>query len=432
MQKLKRRGDNLENTEKKIFYGWVIVACLLLITTFLMVTFSTFYSYYQMPICTEFGTSYAQFSISNTASTIASILFSMTLASKLGKGNLRLFMLLGGVVGAAALYVQSYITAIWQLYVTFFIANFAFSAITYIPINVLISTWFVDKKGLITSIVFAGSGVGGAVLSDTFAGIIANQGWRAGFRITAVICLVVAVICFIFVRKTPAEVGQEPYRSKSKKEDPAKPAAAAPTASQWAGLSKGEAVKTLPFLFYAVALICCGIVAAGVFTQVPTYLIENGVDYAAVMAVVSAVGIFAKLLIGPIFDKIGLSKGSVLTSVIATVSLICLFMVPSVGAGAAFAMAAIMPFGSCITSLAPPLLTGSVFGYKDYSGIYGLGNSCFMAGCMIGPLLSSSFRTFTGSYAGAWVACIIVYVLLAVCVILAVNTGKKLRTIVSE
>ena len=75
------------------------------------------------------------------------------------------------------------------------------------------------------------------------------------------------------------------------------------------------------------------------------------------------------------------------------ISLICLALVPEFGSTSAFAMAVIMPFGSCITSLAPPLLTGQIFGYKDYGGIYGLGNSCFMAGCMIGPMLSSGIRT---------------------------------------
>ena len=50
-----------------------------------------------------------------------------------------------------------------------------------------------------------------------------------------------------------------------------------------------------------------------------------------------------------------------------------------------------------------------------------------MAGCMIGPMLSSGIRTATGSYFAAWVACMVVYVLLALCVNLAINTGKKLK-----
>lgn len=415
----------MDNTNKKpFFYGWVIVGCLFLIATLPMVFFSTFFSYYQMPISSEFGCSYAEFSISNVVSTIASILFSLTLASKLGKGNLRLYMLIGGIVSAAVLMLQSYITAIWQLYITFFIANFAFAAITYVPINVLISQWFVDKKALVTSIVFAGSGVGGMLFSGIFADALTSYGWRNGFRITAVICLVTVVICYIFIRKTPAEMGLEPYRDEAKKADPAVKAAPA-----WAGLSKGEAVKTLPFYFYAGALICCGIVAAGVMTQVPTFLTENNVNYATIMALVSGVGIVSKLVIGPVIDKLGIKTGAILTCAIAVISLVCLTLVPQLGAGSAIAMAIIMPFGSCITSLAPPLLTGQIFGYKDYGGIYGIGNSCFMAGCMIGPMLSSGIRTATGSYFAAWIACIVAYVLLAVCVISAMKTGEKLKTV---
>ena len=144
--------------------------------------------------------------------------------------------------------------------------NFAFAAITYVPINILISQWFVDKKALVTSIVFTGSGVGGMVFSGMFAKVLADHGWRNGFRLTALICIITVLINFIFIRKTPAEKGQEPYRLKNAQAHQA--AAGAPV---WAGLSKGEAVKTVPFYFYAGALICRGIVAAGVFTQVPDF-----------------------------------------------------------------------------------------------------------------------------------------------------------------
>lgn len=147
--------------KRKLYYCWVIVGALFLVAALPMVFISTFYSYYQVPICSEFGCSYAQFNISNIASTVAGILFSLAFASKVGAGNTRLFMLLGGIVAAVALYLQSCIAAVWQLYVTFFIINFAFSSMTYVPINLIISNWFVDRKGFATSIVFAGSGVGG-------------------------------------------------------------------------------------------------------------------------------------------------------------------------------------------------------------------------------------------------------------------------------
>lgn len=415
-----------ETQKKKFFYGWVIVACLFLIAMLPMVFCSTFFSYYQMPICETFGCTYAEFSASNIASTVAGMLFSLTLAGKLGKGNTRLFMLIGGIVSAAALYAQSYITAIWQLYITFFIANFALSAITYVPINFLISQWFVDKKALVTSIIFTGSGVGGMLFSGVEANLIAQQGWRMGFRVTAIIILVTMVIVFLLVRKSPADMGLEPYRSAKTKE-PAKNEPAAAAAPQWVGLSKTEALKTLPFWLYAISAVCCGIVAAGIMTQAPTYLTENSVNYAAAMAIFSGAGIFGKLVMGPIIDKVGIQKGTALTCGIGIIALICLSVVPQFGATAANASMVIFPFAIAITSLAPPLLPGMIFGYKDFGGIYGLGNTFFMAGCMIGPMLSSGIRTATGSYLVAWIAIMIVFALLAVTAILAVGTGKKLR-----
>ena len=204
---------------------------------------------------------------------------------------------------------------------------------------------------------------------------------------------------------------------------------AASQAPSWAGLSKGEAVKTASLWLYALCLIWCGIAAAGSATQVPTYLIEDGIDYAPVFAVFSGAGIVGKLVIGPIIDKVGISKGSVLTAVIAVVSLVFLAMVPASGAWASYAAMAILPFGAAITSLAPPLLTGMCFGHKDFGGIYGLGKTFFMAGCMVGPLLTSGIRTAVGSYQTAWYVCMAVYALIAIGAVLAVSSAKKLRTV---
>lgn len=413
--------------KRKSYYCWVIVGALFLVAALPMVFISTFYSYYQVPICSEFGCSYAQFNISNIASTVAGILFSLAFASKVGAGNTRLFMLLGGIVAAVALYLQSCIAAVWQLYVTFFIINFAFSSMTYVPINLIISNWFVDRKGFATSIVFAGSGVGGMLFSGLAASMIENSGWRFGFQVTAIITAVTAIVVFLIIRKTPQEMGLEPYRKGDSEANVQETQHSDDATNSWVGLTKSQAVKTGAFWLYVICLVCCGIVAAGVFTQVPTFLIENNVDYASVMAVFSGVTIVGTIVIGPVLDKLGLKLGCAVTCIIACIALVCLILVPRFGATAAYASVIIIPFGAGITSLAPPLLTGSLFGYKDYSGIYGLGNAFFMVGCMIGPMLSSGLRDSLGSYIPAWIAMIAAYLILAFTAALSTISAKKLR-----
>ena len=144
-------------------------------------------------------------------------------------------------------------------------------------------------------------------------------------------------------------------------------------------------------------------------------------------AVYSGVGIAAKLVVGPVIDRLGLSRGCLITSVLGIAAMIFLVRVPGSGTWASYISMVILLFGSAISSLAPPLLTGMCFGQKDFGGIYGLGNTAFMAGCMIGPLLSYGLRDAFGSYQPAWYACMAAYALITVCSVLAASSAKKLR-----
>ena len=85
----------------------------------------------------------------------------------------------------------------------------------------------------------AGSGFGGVLFSKPLATLLATQGWRAGFRLNAIICLVTAVVVLLLIRKSPSEMGQQPYTDGKTK--------AAGGAAGWAGLAKSEAVKTGAF-----------------------------------------------------------------------------------------------------------------------------------------------------------------------------------------
>ena len=89
-------------------------------------------------------------------------------------------MFIGGVVSALLCWPRAIITSLWRLYITFFIVNFSLSAMTYVPINYIISRWFVDMKALVTSIVFTGSGLWRRALLRLGLWDITDMGWRVG------------------------------------------------------------------------------------------------------------------------------------------------------------------------------------------------------------------------------------------------------------
>ena len=407
--------------QKKPFYGWVIVAACFILTMFPMVFVSNAFSYYQYPICNDLGISYVEFSVSTLFSSIAGMAFSFLMAGRLARGNMRLWMAAGGAVTAGAILAQSFITAIWQLYITFFVANFALSALTYVPINILISNWFVHKKALATSIAFTGAGIGGMIFTPVISNLIANQGWRMSFRVTAAVVLVSSLLAALIVRGRPAEMGQNPLTQEGGQKESGKSAKTGTF-----GIMKADAVKTKAFWIFMVSAVCCGLFSAGIMTQVPTYLMEVTGDFALAMSVFSAAGIISKPLLGMMYDKLGLKNGVWANALMGIASLVLLLLVPSIPA-MALVSAVLLSFGTGAGTLAPPLIAGQVFGNKDYGAIYGLVNFGFMGGCVIGPMISSAIRTVSGSYAVAWFVYIAIFAVMALFSAMALKAGNELR-----
>ena len=395
----------MQTEKKKLFYGWIIVGCLFLITALPMVFQSNFFSYYQVPVSQDLGVDYVKFSTTNVFNTIAGMVFGIFLAGRVCAGRVRLAMVIGAVGVAVSCFVQSFVSQIWQFWCLGFVINIFMNCFTYTPINFIISRWFIDKKGLATSIVFAGGGVGGAVFSKPFATMLATHGWRYCYRFTGVLALVVVLFVALVIRKDPSEKGLQPLH----KIDSDEADGADAQAQMLVGLTKSEALKTVSFYFYAAAVVMIGMTAAGIMTHVPTFLIEAELDYASIMAIYSVGAIFAQLVVGTFYDKVGMTVGLAGNAAIGIIGLILLSLIHTLGSAIPFIAMLCLALGGCVASLGTPMLTGKCFGNKDFGTIYGLGNTLFMAGCMIGPMLSAAIREGTGNYITAWIIYMCIY-----------------------
>lgn len=411
--------------EKKFFYGWVVVLGCFLMQAIPMVFMSQAWSFYQIPISQAMNVNYAQFSVSSMIATIATMAFSVLMASRVAVGNTRRYVLIGGIVAGLCFSCYRFATAMWQIYFLQAICNFAMSATLFIPANILISNWFVDRKGMATSICYSGSAVGGVIFTKMISGMIANNGWQHAIFVSGLLSAATAVVAFLMIRKLPSDMGLEPYQLK--KEDSADDVSAqAQMAPQWMGLTKAEAMKTASFWLMAIFAVCGGLLASGIISQVPTYLTELEIDYSNVMVTFSFVSIFAALAIGPVYDKIGIGKGIAICSSMTAICCICLILCRE-ASGLAFLAVALWAFGSTAGSLAPPLLVGRVFGVKDMGGIFGLMNTFFYGGCMLGGIVCSGIRTATGSYRSAWIVFIVIAALQVTMALLALAASKKIK-----
>ena len=412
--------------KKKLFYGWVVVLGCFLMQAIPMVFISQCWSFYQIPVSQSMNINYAQFSISSVVATIATMAFSVLMASRVATGNTRRYVLIGGLIAGISFACYRFATQMWQIYLLHALCNFALSATLFIPANILISNWFTDRKGTATSVCYAGSAVGGVVFTKLISGMIANNGWRYSVFISGILTVVTSAVAFLMIRKAPDEMGLEPYRAHQEaSRDTGIGSGQAQVAPQWPGLTKAEAMKTGAFWLMAVFAVCGGLLASGIISQVPTYLTELGIDYSNVMMTFSFVSIFAALAIGPVYDKIGIGRGIAICSCMTAVCCLCLMLTGKVS-WLAFLAVALWAFGSTAGSLAPPLLVGRVFGVRDMGGIFGLMNTFFYGGCMFGAVICSGIRTATGSYQPAWIVFIVVATLQIAMALLSLAAGKKI------
>jgi MFS family permease len=81
-----------------------------------------------------------------------------------------------------------------------------------LPTQTGVARWFVRRRALALAILLSGGGIGGFVAAPLLDRVIrlAGGNWRAGWLLIAALSAVVAVVIALFVKESPADIGQVP------------------------------------------------------------------------------------------------------------------------------------------------------------------------------------------------------------------------------
>ena len=108
-------------------------------------------------------------------------------------------MRIGVLVLGGGLALYPFATAVWQLYVLHAVFAVCQPICGLVIHVVLLSAWFIKKRGAAIGLVVAGSSMAGAIIPNVIAPIIAsaNYGWRWAIGSLAVMFWLIAVpLCF--------------------------------------------------------------------------------------------------------------------------------------------------------------------------------------------------------------------------------------------
>jgi MFS family permease len=305
------------------------------------------------------------------------------------------------VIGAG---LSSFITEIWQLYLTWGVLVGLGSGAGMVGLATAIANrWFVHRRGLVVGLLTASNASGQLVFLPLLASLVTSHGWHVAPLVVAAVILALIPLVMLMLPESPASIGLGPFGSTEVAELP--PHSGNPFLIAIAGLMRG--VRSMDFWLLFLTFAVCGFSTNGL---VATHLIPFCMDHG--IPEVSAAGLLAAM---GVFDLVGTTVSGYLTDRFDSrvllfwyyglrgLSLVVLpftqFDVVSLAIFAAF-------YGLDWVATVPPTvtLTNEVFGKKDAPVIV----SWIVAGHQIGGALAAlgagETRYLTGSYVPAFLA----------------------------
>ena len=177
----------MENKKSKIFYGWWIVLGCIIITSTMVPPIMSLSNKFLIQVTTEMGISRGSFTLANTILQGLGIFISPLVAKKLAGGDMKKIQSFS-IIGFALAYA-SYALAQSpiHLYISAFFVGIFYLNSTLIPVSMMVTNWFVQKRGLAMSLSMAGIGLGGTIFSPIVTTLLTNYGWRMTYVIMAAI-----------------------------------------------------------------------------------------------------------------------------------------------------------------------------------------------------------------------------------------------------
>ncbi len=356
------------------------------------------------------------------------IMVALPFAGKLmDKFDVRVLLSVAVILIGATLMAMSAFNAIWQWYVAGVTLGVGIAFTMYLAVPTLIGRWFRAKVGFFIGLCMAFTGVGGVVFNFVGGLLIASgpEGWRMGYLVFGIITLILCLPCTLFlIRSYPSDKGLQPYGAGEAVEGQA------PAAPVLKGVSAGKAMRSSAFfLLCGFALL---ITLAAVFFQfIPTYLVAlKDIAPAVAAAAATAASVCAlgqalgKISLGVINDK-KVSAGLIVGVVCGVIGFILLWLMPTqlvpvfIGAflfGVLFALVTVQT----------PLLTRTVFGMREYSGIYSRVSMISALAVALGATLWGAMLDFL-SFDIIFIVLIIIALLGGIMGLAALKGGEKLE-----
>jgi MFS family permease len=402
-------GGRKRAAKLPFFFGWVIVA-IAFVTMALSVSARTAFSLLMPPLIEEFGWQRGLAAGAFSFGFLVSAGLSPYIGRLVDSRGPRPVILTGVALMAAGMLLAPGIEVPWHLYLTLGVLVGCGANLMSFTVQALyLPNWFRRRRGLASSIAFAGVGAGAIVVLPWLQSIIEASGWREACRAMGVLLIVVLAPLNLFVRRHPEDMGLEADGGDGRRDGKPAKRTIRIVDEDWAARewTVAIAMRTGRFWWLALAFFCVLVAWYSVQVHQTKYLVEIGFSpmlAAWALGIVSVVAVPGQIGFGALSDRVGREwvwSIGCLGFAICYVALIAMEHYPS--ELLLYVMVVAQGFlGYAITSVLAPVVA-EIFEGPHYGAIFGTLTVFMIGGGAAGPWITGVIFDVTGSYMPAFV-----------------------------
>lgn len=303
--------------------------------------------------------------------------------------RIRTLMLTGCAMLGLGLIAHSQTSNAFVVYAARIMMGASLCLVGVLPSIVLVSKWFVRRRGLALGILLTGTSIGGVVIPQIAIPLITSYGWRTAMLVVSLLVWILLFpAIFFLVKESPADVGLQP--------DGETACDSFEAFTPVTGITLGQALRTP--LFWVLAL-CAAAVFYPIFVSTQQFILQaakiglspqqasNGLS---ALFVVSVCG---KFLFGFLSDHFSPTRVMLICCAVMFASTLVLINLTT-----ATVFAFLLPFGFGYggTFVLLQRIAADFFGNRDYSKILGVLIVIETIGASIGGLVTGRLADAAG------------------------------------
>ena len=366
---------------KKFNYGYLVAVVCFIIAFFYVGSAYNTGSLYVVPVTNYYGFARAEFSlifsIISMFMIFANLLF-VRLYRRLGIKNL---VVLGAFLCVLAFFVYYKSTKLIQFYIGAVLFGIGVTYTNMMTFALLINSWFTENRGTILGLISAGSGFGGSVMSPVLGYLILTYGFKQAYLFTSIILFVLIIPIALFIKENPVEyaINSEEKLNIKKK-------------------TTGQLLKEQSVIIGLTVIFLMGFSMVPWLHILPSHLIDRGLNElfaSKILGGVLFIMALSKILVGAVYDRIGIKFAIGICLVSFVVSSVLLLIVDS--ELIAWFFAALFGISLSSQTVLLPLFTSAIAGDEYLSDIIGIASALAGAGTALGTPLINLTYDLTGS-----------------------------------